>query len=222
MQGTNHLPQISPWPYIGAITTHFTFPNISAFLEGGCLNLKEQTNVSLTWFHSYTDSFSKVEFGKLTVLQGVPKTLAVPHLSSSQITLGMEDFQGLALRKMALVTYPTGSWWFSQLPVGVGVLWEVFVWEVGRHTRFRGGHFQHSAWSSLNCCRLWFWIVSLPRPTPNSQSWKTDIAKQMSLGSMTTAESRPPQSLVLLEGQITGGITRGDGVVCPWLMFSQC
>lgn len=61
MQGINHFPPILLYPTLVAIATHFTFSNIFASLDGGCLNLKEQTIELLTWLHGYTDSVSKDE-----------------------------------------------------------------------------------------------------------------------------------------------------------------
>ena len=83
LKGSSYLPQTPPRHSIGAITTHFTFPDISTPWDGG-LPFKEQINELLTWFHDEAGPFSKVEFVSLTQrLRAFQKPQQCSRLSSS-------------------------------------------------------------------------------------------------------------------------------------------
>ena len=64
LNGSSYLPQTPPWHNIGAITTHFTLPDISTPWDGGLL-FQEQINELLTWFHDEAGPFSKDELVSL-------------------------------------------------------------------------------------------------------------------------------------------------------------
>lgn len=175
LNGSSYLPQTPPRHSIGAITTHFTFPDTSTPWDGG-LPFKEQINELLTWFHDEAGPFSKVEFVSLTQrLRAFQKPQLCSRLSSSY---QLED--GRILR---VWLFERWHLIFTQLvharlvncriAIAFGFAFGRLLSEekVRAHTPY-GGHFLYRAFCEVlgMVAFCYFKFSSFPRCILNSQS----------------------------------------------------
>lgn len=175
LNGSSYLPRTPPWHNIGAITTHFTFLDISTPWDGG-LPFKEQINELLTWFHDEAGPFSKGELVSLTQSwRAFQKPQQCSHLSSSY---QLED--GRILRvwlferwHLMLIQLVHAHLVNCRITVAFGFAFGRLLSEqkVRAHTPY-GGHFPYRTFREVlgMVAFCYLKLFSFPRCTLNSQS----------------------------------------------------